>query len=1073
MRKFLFLGVFLISFQSLYASIFIVSNASSTGAGSLRQAIIDANTLPGLDTINFNAGYNIILASALPTVMDPLFINGPNSLGPQIEINGNTNSVAGVGILIAAPASGSTIKGLNIHGMQGQGVLIAASGCTVTGCYIGTNLNGTSIVSNAFSGIEISANLSNIKIGGSTPDSSNVVSGNSQIGINIGANCTNIKISGNKIGTNANGTSALANSQLGILVNSATNLVIGGGVNERNVVSGNLQHGMVLNSCTSVKISNNYIGVNASGTAAIPNSISGIQLNQTPARLGGKSPDSLNIISGNLSVGVDVINTNGLSILGNYIGLGADGTTGIGNGSHGIQFNSCSNILVGGSSYLEKNVISKNTSHGILIDNSNTITIKGNFIGTDKTGLIKKGNSSHGIQMQTAVNGIVIGGKRYVDGNIISCNGAAGINFEDGGTGKLAANGTIIKGNLIGTDSTTTQDFGNFVIGIILKSDNCIIGDTSNQEGNVMAGTDLFCGLLIANGNNNKVEGNFMGVGLDGTTAIPNKQDGVLVSVENAGQTANDNIIRYNTIAYNGRFGVNVGGALNSFSSNNELRNTIRFNKIYCNTSLGISLNLSNIPDQGNNGQVAPKIDFFLSTTKIVYGVTMPSLAGKKIDLYLVVDCPNCDINPQGKIWVDSTIVNGAGAWSYDYFAKFGTTIPGEIVTTVTDLVGNTSQFSTCCHAVSGTSIVPSSNPVCPGATFSITYSNGQSGDSLMLQMTLDTITGSWTNIQAKALTDPIVFSGLTIADTTFYRFITYSQGSYATAACKDSSFIKTVNLALTPVAGTASINPDTICQGSSTLLTLTGSVGNIQWQSSVGGGGYTAISGATSATYSDFPTVAQSPVLYRAKISRSVCPDVFSNIVQVIVKKAASGTITGDLLVCNADPSQLTLNGYSGKIQWQDSLPGGSWQNLGGQTTSSLTYNPKKIISTSYIRVVVVDNTGKCKDTSNVSIVVSDICTQAQPVDIPNALTPNGDGSNDVFYINNIWLYPNNKLFIYNRWGNKVYEASGYLNEWDGTRNGEKLPEATYYYELELGEDKNGEKLKKNQYTGEIVIVR
>ncbi len=93
--------------------------------------------------------------------------------------------------------------------------------------------------------------------------------------------------------------------------------------------------------------------------------------------------------------------------------------------------------------------------------------------------------------------------------------------------------------------------------------------------------------------------------------------------------------------------------------------------------------------------------------------------------------------------------------------------------------------------------------------------------------------------------------------------------------------------------------------------------------------------------------------------------------------------------------------------------------------------------------------------------------------MDIPNALTPNGDGSNDVFYIHNIWLYPNNKLQIYNRWGSKVHEVSGYNNEWDGSRNGEKLPEATYYYVLELGEDENGEKNKKNKYTGEVVILR
>ena len=227
MRKFLFLISLLIGFNNLYANSFTVSNANSTGAGSLSQAITDANALIGLDTINFTGPFTIVLTSALPTVSDPLFINGLNSPAPQIEINGNTNSIVGAGILIAASAPGSTIKGLNIHGMQWQGVLISASNCTVIGCYLGTNLSGTSAIANAFAGIELSAGISNIKIGGSTPDSSNLISGNGQIGINIAPGCANVKISGNKIGTNASGTSAVGNGttaapQPGILATSVT-----------------------------------------------------------------------------------------------------------------------------------------------------------------------------------------------------------------------------------------------------------------------------------------------------------------------------------------------------------------------------------------------------------------------------------------------------------------------------------------------------------------------------------------------------------------------------------------------------------------------------------------------------------------------------------------------------------------------------------------------------------------------------------------------------------------------------------------------------------------------------------
>uniref|UniRef100_UPI0026156510 T9SS type B sorting domain-containing protein n=1 Tax=uncultured Algibacter sp. TaxID=298659 RepID=UPI0026156510 len=76
------------------------------------------------------------------------------------------------------------------------------------------------------------------------------------------------------------------------------------------------------------------------------------------------------------------------------------------------------------------------------------------------------------------------------------------------------------------------------------------------------------------------------------------------------------------------------------------------------------------------------------------------------------------------------------------------------------------------------------------------------------------------------------------------------------------------------------------------------------------------------------------------------------------------------------------------------------------------------------------------------------------------NEFSPNGDGMNDTLIINCIDNFPNNKLEIYNRWGNLVYEKRGYNNDWDGTSNGrstvkvdEQLPVGTYYYILDFGD--------------------
>ncbi len=75
----------------------------------------------------------------------------------------------------------------------------------------------------------------------------------------------------------------------------------------------------------------------------------------------------------------------------------------------------------------------------------------------------------------------------------------------------------------------------------------------------------------------------------------------------------------------------------------------------------------------------------------------------------------------------------------------------------------------------------------------------------------------------------------------------------------------------------------------------------------------------------------------------------------------------------------------------------------------------------------------------------------------IPDGFSPNGDGTNDLFVIRGIFNYPNNKFVIFNRWGNKVYEASPYQNNWDGRSmfglrvGGDELPIGTYFYVLDL----------------------
>jgi gliding motility-associated-like protein len=80
----------------------------------------------------------------------------------------------------------------------------------------------------------------------------------------------------------------------------------------------------------------------------------------------------------------------------------------------------------------------------------------------------------------------------------------------------------------------------------------------------------------------------------------------------------------------------------------------------------------------------------------------------------------------------------------------------------------------------------------------------------------------------------------------------------------------------------------------------------------------------------------------------------------------------------------------------------------------------------------------------------------------IPEGFSPNKDLSNDVFFIRGLSKYPNNSIEIYNRWGNKVFEASPYNNNWDGknqfglTIGEDDLPVGTYFYLFDFGNGAN-----------------
>ncbi len=121
-----------------------------------------------------------------------------------------------------------------------------------------------------------------------------------------------------------------------------------------------------------------------------------------------------------------------------------------------------------------------------------------------------------------------------------------------------------------------------------------------------------------------------------------------------------------------------------------------------------------------------------------------------------------------------------------------------------------------------------------------------------------------------------------------------------------------------------------------------------------------------------------------------------------------------------------------------------GTWSQAAGDPSVAIIADPSLPVTTvsgltnAGAYHFIFTNQGACADTVTINVAVTGIF-------IPNIFTPNGDGKNDLFVIKGLESFPGSQLLIFNRWGNEVYKADDYLNDWDGSG----LAEGTYYYLL------------------------
>ncbi len=506
---------------------FTVSNLNDAGAGSLRQALLSANSTPGVDAVRFTVAGSIQLASGLPAITDSVIIAGNTAPGfasaPVVGIDANGFA----GLQFNAGSVGSVVQSFGVVGASGAGITLNASHMGVFGSYIGLQLDGHTAGTNSGDGIVISASSSNNQIG-TTTGSPNVISGNGGNGVLISGSTGNLLVA-NFIGTDATGLKQRSNQGNGVQIANGSN--------------------------------NNKLG----GTTPPPSNPPGTK----PNDFSGERPPEGNLISGNAGNGVLINGGSTQNTLnGNFIGTDASGIKAQGNLQNGVSIvNADNNSLVGTQVNLDPfifyNVMSGNQGNGLRVDNSDNTVIQANFFGLGSNDAAQVGNKLNGVVVEGTSRNTTFGGIIPL-GNVVACNGENGIVLQDQATGFISEN------SFVGVAAFTENPaLGNGQDGFHITS----TGGNNFIRINVVArnGDDGFD--VSGNARGVQIVQNMVGVNTDGAIARPNGDNGVEVGgsahdIVIGGGVGGFSIIPVSTISANNSYGVALVGQAHNITVN-------------------------------------------------------------------------------------------------------------------------------------------------------------------------------------------------------------------------------------------------------------------------------------------------------------------------------------------------------------------------------------------------------------------------------------------------------------------------------------------------------------------------
>lgn len=309
---------------------------------------IDGSNIANNNGFNVASGGNVIRGLAINRfVWNGIAIGTGEATGNVISGNYIGTDLAGSvdlgngldGVFVGLGAQNNTIGGDEdaernvISGNDWDGVALHGGGTmsnTVSGNYIGVAADGRDDCANGLHGVYVYGGAQNNIIGGNVAGEGNVISGNDGNGVRIhGGPTAGNAVSGNLIGVDASGLIAVLNNACGVSLEAGArdNLVGGDDPTGRNVISGNASHGISLDHAGHNRIAGNFVGLDASGLAALPNGGVGVLLTESAQgnTIGGESIYEANFISGNdTGIWIEGVGTSGNVVRGNVIGSAMD-----------------------------------------------------------------------------------------------------------------------------------------------------------------------------------------------------------------------------------------------------------------------------------------------------------------------------------------------------------------------------------------------------------------------------------------------------------------------------------------------------------------------------------------------------------------------------------------------------------------------------------------------------------------------------------------------------------------------------------------------------------------------------